>query len=252
MAILFCSTALALIATGSQQLLDYRQGVGAIESRMGEIEHVYLDSVGASLWTMDEQQSRKQIEGIARLPDIESVELRGPAGKFLMRAWGKRSAENLIRREIPIQFSEDGTSHNKVSLSTLEVTTSLDNLYRDLQDKALLILVRLTTKTTIVAFFVLFIFRRMISRHLSAIAAYARRLDLNKLGERLVLRRHKRKSDELDVVVAEGVEDAQQVDLLRAYGCDQMQGYYFSAPLTSEAFVDVLYSGVTLGMAAVA
>ncbi len=55
-----------------------------------------------------------------------------------------------------------------------------------------------------------------------------------------MLRRHKRKPDELDVVVAEGVEDAQQVCLLRAYGCDQMQGDYFSVLLTSEAFVDVL------------
>ncbi len=128
---------------------------------------------------MDEQQSRKQNEGIARLPDIESVELRGPAGKFLMRAWGECSAENLILREIPIQFSEDGTSHNKVPLSTLKVTASLNKLYRDLRDKALLILVTQTTKTTIVAFFVIFIFRRTISRHLSAIAAYACRQDLN-------------------------------------------------------------------------
>lgn len=200
-AILFCSTGLALIATGSQLLLDYRQGVTAIESRMEEIEHVYLDSVGASLWTMDEQQTRKQIEGIARLPDIESVELRDPVGKFLMRAGVTRSAENMIRREIPIKFAEDDASQNKVPLGTLKVTASLDNLYRDLEHKALLILVAQTTKTTIVAFFTLFIFRRMVSRHLSAIAAYARRLDLNKLGEPLALRRRKRKADELDVVV---------------------------------------------------
>ncbi|HJV49946.1 MAG TPA: EAL domain-containing protein [Noviherbaspirillum sp.] len=200
-AILFCSTGLALIATGSQLLLDYRQGVTAVESRMEEIEHAYLDSVGASMWTMDEQQTRKQIEGIARLPDIETVELRDPAGKFLMRAGTASKAEHRIRREIPIRFIEDEKAGRQVPLGTLKVTASLDNLYSDLQDKVLLILITQTTKTTIVVFFTLFIFRRMVSRHLSAIAAYARRLDLNKLGEPLALRRRKRTPDELDVVV---------------------------------------------------
>ncbi len=35
-------------------------------------------------------------------------------------------------------------------------------------------------------------------------------------------------------VVAEGVQDASQVDWLIANGCDQLQGYYFSKPLTAE------------------
>ncbi|MDC4203907.1 MAG: EAL domain-containing protein [Candidatus Manganitrophus sp.] len=36
-------------------------------------------------------------------------------------------------------------------------------------------------------------------------------------------------------VVAEGVESAAQLKFLRANGCDGMQGYYFSKPLSSEA-----------------
>jgi EAL domain-containing protein (putative c-di-GMP-specific phosphodiesterase class I) len=35
-------------------------------------------------------------------------------------------------------------------------------------------------------------------------------------------------------VVAEGVETAGQVDLLRGIGCDRAQGYFFSRPLSSE------------------
>jgi len=37
-------------------------------------------------------------------------------------------------------------------------------------------------------------------------------------------------------VVAEGVEDLQQLDLLKNYGCDEIQGYYFSKPLNAEDF----------------
>ena len=37
--------------------------------------------------------------------------------------------------------------------------------------------------------------------------------------------------------VAEGVETVAQLDFLRAHGCDEMQGYYFSRPLAEDAFL---------------
>ena len=39
-------------------------------------------------------------------------------------------------------------------------------------------------------------------------------------------------------VVAEGVEQQVQVDILRAQGCDEAQGYLFSRPLAAPAFAD--------------
>lgn len=41
-------------------------------------------------------------------------------------------------------------------------------------------------------------------------------------------------------VVAEGVETAEQADFLRTYGCDYIQGYYFSKPLPEDEFVKKL------------
>ncbi len=38
-------------------------------------------------------------------------------------------------------------------------------------------------------------------------------------------------------VVAEGVEDSEQLNFLRASGCDAAQGYYFSKPLPAEVFI---------------
>ncbi|CAN5267785.1 hypothetical protein BH11PSE11_BH11PSE11_27960 [soil metagenome] len=40
-------------------------------------------------------------------------------------------------------------------------------------------------------------------------------------------------------VVAEGVETAEQMESLRQFGCDEMQGFYFSRPITLEAFLDL-------------
>ena len=42
--------------------------------------------------------------------------------------------------------------------------------------------------------------------------------------------------------IAEGAEHKEQVDLLRMYGCDKIQGYYYSKPLQMEEYLKRLSS----------
>ncbi|HEY6873867.1 MAG TPA: EAL domain-containing protein [Geobacteraceae bacterium] len=48
-------------------------------------------------------------------------------------------------------------------------------------------------------------------------------------------------------VIAEGVEQRDQMDFLRAHRCDEMQGFFFSRPLSEEAFTAVLADGLSCG-----
>ncbi len=41
-------------------------------------------------------------------------------------------------------------------------------------------------------------------------------------------------------VIAEGVEDEAQMSFLRTHHCDEIQGYYFSKPLTVDAVANLL------------
>ena len=47
-------------------------------------------------------------------------------------------------------------------------------------------------------------------------------------------------------VVAEGVENLAQLALLREYGCDALQGFYFSRPVPAEEFTLMLRQGKSL------
>jgi len=41
-------------------------------------------------------------------------------------------------------------------------------------------------------------------------------------------------------VIAEGVEEENQLKWLESHGCDSIQGYYFSRPLPADEFEDFL------------
>ncbi|WP_144144445.1 EAL domain-containing protein [Paraburkholderia sp. BCC1884] len=52
-------------------------------------------------------------------------------------------------------------------------------------------------------------------------------------------------------VIAEGVETSAQLDFLKERACDEMQGFYFAKPLTTEAISELLQGGVGRDLATV-
>jgi len=196
------SSAITLILTLLQLYLDYQHDVHVIERRLAEIEQSYLDSIGESLWKLDERQLLLQLEGILRLPDVRAVEVRELIQRTdpLVVQVGQRQSHSVLAREIPIIHPVRGAMQ---PIGTLYVEATLTEVYRALMNKAFVILISQGTKTFLVSLFIVYIFHRLVTRHLTSIAGALRSYDLTRPAAPLSLRRQSRdEPDELDHVVS--------------------------------------------------
>lgn len=199
-AILLCSSAITLIATGTQLWLDYRYELSAIDERLRQIEASSLNSLSNSLWEISPAQVQVQLNGLLQLPDVRFLEITSQYGDHYLA--GSRPDEGpIVERHYALEhLSSDG---NRFEVGQLTLIISLDEVYRRLADKVLVILTSQGIKTFLVSIFILTIFHRLVTQHLGTMADYARRLRLDQLDLPLVLKRKQRPvDDELSQVVS--------------------------------------------------
>ncbi|WP_243431876.1 sensor histidine kinase [Aliamphritea spongicola] len=198
-AILLCSSAITLIATGTQLWLDYRYELSAIDERLQQIETSSLNSLSNSLWEISPAQIQVQLDGLHQLPDIRYLEISSQYGDYYSA--GSRPEEGPIV-ERNYHLTHQGADGTIFPVGDLTLVISLDEVYRRLTDKVLVILASQGIKTFLVSIFILTIFHRLITQHLGTMASYARRLKLDQLDLPLVLKRNKKhKDDEISQVV---------------------------------------------------
>ena len=160
--IVLFSSVLALLTTAVQLLSDYRLDVHAINDRMEQIERSYLETIANSLWTFDEPQIKIQIEGIVALPDIKFVVVDTPFGQRYLSGTEPEDFA-AITRSFPLDYN-DGEGG---SPRYLTVSASLEGVYQRLRHRVFLILITNAVKNFLIALFILFIFQRLVTRHLA-------------------------------------------------------------------------------------
>lgn len=181
---LLCSSAVAVLATAIQLYLDWRRDVDVIEEQLGEIQRSHVPSLTRSLWVEDRELLRLQLEGVMALPDMAFAEVRTPAEA--MMALGQHPADDSLVRELPLVYVYRGRD---VRLGTLTLAASLSHAYTRLGDRLLVLLATNAGKALLVGFFMLLIFRRLVTRHLDHMARYTAQLGAGHLDEPLVLDR---------------------------------------------------------------
>ncbi|MEH8186835.1 MULTISPECIES: ATP-binding protein [Aeromonas] len=198
--ILVCSTVLAMIITVLQLAWDYRKDVAVIEDSIGQIEASFLQPIAASLWNLDEEQVKVQIEGIMNLPNMQFVmvkEMLGNSEVPLLTQGTERESYDISR--------EFNLTYQGEIVGKLFVAASLEQIYQRLIEKSVLIMVSQTIKTLVVSFCILIIIYYLVVRHLNRIASYAQKFNLDRLDMELELEgrpQPRKKPDELDTLVA--------------------------------------------------
>ncbi|HEH9406171.1 TPA: PAS domain S-box protein [Aeromonas bestiarum] len=198
--ILVCSTVLAMIITVLQLAWDYRKDVAVIEDSIGQIEASFLQPIAASLWNLDEEQVKVQIEGIMNLPNMQFVmvkEMLGNSEVPLLTQGVERESYDISR--------EFNLTYQGEVVGKLFVAASLEQIYQRLIEKSVLIMVSQTIKTLVVSFCILIIIYYLVVRHLNRIANYAQKFNLDRLAIELTLEGRplpRKKPDELDTLVA--------------------------------------------------
>lgn len=175
--IMLFSSVVTLFLTAVQLYLDYRSEVQDIQGRFNEIGKSYLGSLGASLWSLDTDQIRLQIDGIKHLPDMHYLELREtgrPHKHQMLMTAGEPGRDSIISHDFLIHYTPDKSQGEPLAIGVLHVEASLSGVYARLADRAMTILISQGVKTFLVSAFTLFIVHRLVTRHLISISAFLR------------------------------------------------------------------------------
>lgn len=196
--ILLCSGALAIIISLVQLSWDFKQDVQKIEESLGQIESSFLQPMAASLWNLDEELIKIQIEGIMQLSDMQYVRVHEVIGdnEIPLIEQGEWQQKFDISREFALVYQGE-------VVGNLFVAASLDKVYNRLIAKLMVILISQTIKTMIVSICILLIIYYLVIRHINKIAEYTHNIKLTTHNKNLVLDGYRNLSspDELDELV---------------------------------------------------
>ena len=124
------------------------------------------------------------MEGILSLPDIVHLRLRiFPDSELVM---GERPRDVATIERI---FTLSHQNDERYDLGELTITASMEEIYRNLQRKVVVILTTQFFKTFFLSVLIVLIFQHFVTRHLSSMAGYARQFSLDNLDTPLTLDR---------------------------------------------------------------
>ncbi len=199
--VILFSTLIAVLATAIQLFASYRSGLGDIHRRLDEIANTQIPAIESSVWALDQTQIDTQIDGLVKLPDIQAITVQAGGQTIATAGDPFRPGEIIERFELRHAYRGD-----VLPIGQIEIIVTLDNLYMNLVDQFLTILVTNTTKTLLVAVFMLVLFQWMVTRHLYDMSAFARRIDPTKgTADEISLLRgpeSNRTTDALDVLAS--------------------------------------------------
>mgnify|MGYP000011706381 FL=1 len=219
--ILLCSSTITLLLTLLEVFFEYKTEINGIDRQFKTIEVSYLPSLSENIWLYNMDGIHSQIKGIYSLSDIVYVSIRDELGSEVYFSERLESKNSVVRT-----FELELFRNNRVNkLGDIQIHATLDNVYSQLWNRVVVILIGQGVKTFLVSFVILFLIYHFITRRLSIINQYIGGIgnsdDINKWPAsnlQVSLNLANNKPDELN-------ELAQAIDLMS----DKVRQLYFES-----------------------
>jgi signal transduction histidine kinase len=128
---------------------------------------IFVPSLSDSVWNFDETQVRLALNALKQLPTVDRVSVSTPDNVKRWSSEKKSLSAHIVTRTYPLRQSVRGVD---TEIGTLEVIASLDGIYRRVADRAMSIVLGNGLKTLVVALFMLFLFRSLVTSRLEQLS----------------------------------------------------------------------------------
>ncbi|TGN39983.1 response regulator [Marinobacter confluentis] len=193
--VLLFSVLLSLAATGVQMIGEVDRRTSELRDTQEKAAELVAGSMSNNLWLMNYSEVANSLDDMRAIPAIQHARVITASGDEF--STGTYPDGRVITQTFPLVFNRDSAT-NQEPMGNLTVTSSIETVYAEILDRALITLLFQSLFVMLGTLGLLLIVRFTLSRHLEAIADYAARLNLDALIEPLRLkRRPPAKSDEL-------------------------------------------------------
>ncbi|WP_321333531.1 PAS domain S-box protein [Breoghania sp.] len=173
-----------------------------VEDRLADIQRTSLNSIRRALWIQDQDQLQTLTEGIQTSGDVAYAAVI-ENGITRAQSGARPDSKGLVRKT-PIEFTYRG---EEITIGELEIVVDVGMAQERMVLLALRMLGTNLAITLAVAIFIYFIFARLVTRHVRAIAGQLSAMGSGDLGKPIVLKRspgplRDGEGDELDLLVS--------------------------------------------------
>lgn len=194
--VILVSTSISIFTSGFQIYSEYQRDMNNINSGVNQIETTQLYNITSRIWVLDIEELNITLQGLLSMPSIHYVAVY--EGEKILLASGENIKNNFIIKNYPLIY-KDG--EDSILLGKLVVKASLENVYHQIYERAIIIIIGNIIKTLLVALLILLIFYHLIAKHLVKIAHYTEQLNIDNLNESFSFdRKSKSQIDELDIL----------------------------------------------------
>lgn len=201
MYVILASTFITIFTSSLQLYSEFQREVGDVNKIFNQIEKTQLQNITSRVWVLDFDELKRTLDNLLSLPAIRYVAIY--EGKNVLITVGNDIDKNIITKDYPLIYAQNNKNEN---IGRLVVKASLDDVYQHIFDRAVIIIASNTVKIFIVALIILFIFFRLVTRHLTSISEFSDSYKFLSGYKSLKLDRTRTKRDELDALV-ESIND---------------------------------------------